>query len=200
MEFISAQLDAYMVERENDSAYTSSNVVDLTSITLPDGGINIDDSKHITAMIVGIDEERREGKRSYYIPTEDKQFMRLQAPVELDISILFCAHSSDYTTALRDLSDVVSFFQSNPVFDGQKYPSLNSSVTAPDMKPWQLIERLSFTLHSLSFEQQNNLWSMIGAKYMPSVVYKMKMLTIFEIRGKEKVQAINEINYSGEAI
>jgi hypothetical protein len=200
LEFISVQLDAYMVDRENDATYTASNVVDLTTITLPDGTINVDASKHITVMLVGLDEERREGKRSYYIPTDDKQFMRLQAPVELDVSVLFCAHSNDYPTALRDLSDVISFFQANPVFDGQKYPSLNNSVTAPDQKPWQLIDRLSFSLHSLSFEQQNNMWSMIGAKYMPGAVYKMKMLTVFETRGKEKVQAINEINYSGGAI
>ena len=116
--------------------------------------------------------KEEEGKRAYYLPTDDNQFMRLQAPVELNLCVLFIAHSSEYTTALRDLSDVVSFFQANPVFDGQKYPTLNSSVLQPDRKPWQLIDRLSFSLHPLSFEQQNNLWSMLGAKYMPSVVYK----------------------------
>ena len=104
------------------------------------------------------------------------------------------AHNSAYATALRDLSDVISFFQSNPVFDEQKYPALNATVSEPDKKPWQLIERLSFSLHNMSFEQMNNLWAMCGSKYIPSIVYKMKMLTIFETKAKEKSTAITEMN------
>ena len=197
LEFVKKELDAYMVDREQDPAhYTVGNVVDLKSIVLPSGTVNITTTTHVTVMLVNIEEERKEGKRPYYIPTDDKQFYRLNPPVELDLFILFTAHNSDYETALRDLSDVVAFFQSNPVFDGQKYPSLNASVSDPVNKPWQLIERLSFRLYNLSFEQQNNLWAMLGSKYMPSAVYKMNMLTVFETRSKDKTASISEINFA----
>lgn len=197
LEFIKKQLDAYVVERENDAAnYSQSNVVELQSIVAPDGTLLAVDANHITIMLAGLEEERREGKRPYYVPTEDKQFLRLNPPVELDLFVLFIAHKKDYGTALRDLSSVVSFFQANPVFDEEKYPSLNSSVQDPLIKPWQLIDRLVFTLHSLSFEQQNNLWAMLGSKYIPSVVYKMKMLTVFETRGKEKTPPITEMKFA----
>ncbi|NTW69481.1 MAG: DUF4255 domain-containing protein [Chlorobiaceae bacterium] len=199
LEFIRKELESYMVMREQDQNYTAGNVVDLKSIVLPNGSINITDTTHVTVMLVGIDEERREGKRPCYIPTDDKQFFRLNPPVELDLLVLFVAHNKDYQTALRDLSDVAGFFQSNSVFDSSKYPSLNASVSNPDEKPWQMIDRLSFMLHSLTFEQQNNLWAMLGSKYIPSLVYRVKMLTIFETKSNEKLAAIEELNFLGSS-
>lgn len=198
LEFIKKELDAYIVAIEDDAAhYTIGNVVDLKSIALPNGNINLTDTTHITIMLVGVEEERREGKRPYYLPTDDKQFLRLNPPVELDLYLLFVANNSNYETALRDLSDVIGFFQSNAVFDSTKYPSLNADVTDPDKKPWQLVDRLSFKLCSLSFEQQNNLWGMLGPKYLPNVVYRMNMLTVFDTKGKDKTPAVTELNFTG---
>jgi hypothetical protein len=194
LEFIKNELDGYIVERENDAAsYASGNVVDLASVVLPNGNINIDNNKHITLMMAGIEEERREGKRPYVVPAENNRFHTLNPPVELDLYLLFIAHKTDYETALRDLSDVISFFQANPVFDQRKYPALNAGVAAPDLKPWQLIERLSLRLCNLTFEQQNNLWGMLGGKYIPSAVYKMHMLTIFETKSQDAAPRITEV-------
>ncbi|PSL44788.1 uncharacterized protein DUF4255 [Chitinophaga niastensis] len=198
LEFIKKELEAYMVEREQDLAhYGPGNIVDLKPLMTAGGTLNIDEATHISIMLVGVEEERREGKRPYFVPvpTDNKKFYQLNAPVELELSVLFAAHNKFYETALRDLSDVVSFFQSNSVFDEQKYPSLNASVTMPANRPWQLIERLSFRLMNMSFEQQNNLWGMLGAKYLPYVVYKISMLTVFETRGKDKTAGIDEIHF-----
>lgn len=196
LEFIKKQLDAYIVEREQDPAnYGANNIVELQSVISPDGTFTATEANHITVMLAGIEEERREGKRPYYIPTDDKQFLRLNPPVEIDLYVLFIAHKKDYVTALRDLSSVISFFQANAVFDEHKFPSLNYTVTDPVNKPWQLIERLVFTIYSLSFEQQNNLWAMLGSKYIPSLVYRVKLLTIFDTKGKEKTPPITEMNF-----
>lgn len=193
LEFIKKELDAYIADREQDPAqYGGGTNVDLKPVALADGTVNITGNTHITMMLTGVEEERREGKRPYFIPTDDKQFVRLNPPVELDLFLLFAAHNSDYETALRDLSSVLSFFQANSIFDDQKYPALNASVTEPVNKPWQLIERLSFRLYGLSFEQQNNLWSMLGTKYIPSVMYKVNMLTIFDTKAKEKSPSVQE--------
>jgi hypothetical protein len=197
LEFIRKELEVYIVDREQDPAnYTMNNVVDLKPVVLPDGTFNLNTATHVTIVLAGIDEERREGKRPYYIPVENKQFMKLNPPVELDLFILFAAHNTNYETALRDLSSIVSFFQANPVFDELKFPALNAGVTDPVSKSWQLIERLSFKLHSLTFEQQNNLWAMLGGKYIPSVVYKANMLTVFDMKGKESAPAITEMNFA----
>jgi hypothetical protein len=199
LEFIKKELESYIVVREQDPNYTLGNVVDLKSIVLPNGAVNVTDTTHVTVMIVGVDEERREGKRPHYIPSEDKNFFRLNPPVEIDLFVLFVAHNTDYETSLRDLSNILGFFQANPVFNAEKYPTLNAAVSKPDEKPWQLIERLSFMLHSLTFEQQNNLWAMLGSKYIPSVVYRMKMLTFFETKSNDKIASIAELNFAGSS-
>jgi len=196
LEFIRKELEFYIVEREQDpSHYGPGNVVDLKPVVLPNGNLNITDTTHVTMMVVGVEEERREGKQPHFIPAGEKQFYRLNPPVELNLYILFAAHNGHYETALRDLSDIVGFFQGSPVFDGQRYPLLNAGVTQPGNKPWQVIERLIFQLHNLSFEQQNNLWGMLGGKYIPSVVYRMNMLTVFETRAQDIAPAIDEINF-----
>jgi len=196
LQFIQTELENYMVARENDPAnYSTGNVVDLKSIVLPNGTINITDTTHVTIMLVNVEEERREGKQAYYVATTDKQYMKLNPPVEIDLFILFAANNSDYLTALRDLSDVIEFFQSHAVFDSTTYPSLNASVTDPVNKVWQLIDRLSFKLVSLTFEQQNNLWGMLSSKYMPSAVYRVKMLTVFETKSDDKVSAISQLDF-----
>lgn len=194
LEFIKTELDTYIADRENDPAnYAPGNIVELTSIISPNGTININNNKHITVMLVGIEEERREGKRPFIVPTDNNKFLKLNPPVEINLFLLFIAHSSDYETALRDLSSVICFFQSNVVFDEQRFPNLNGSVAEPDIKPWQLIERLSFRLSNFSFEQQNNLWGMFGGKYLPSAVYKMNLLTVFDTKGKESSPAITQL-------
>ena len=194
LEFIKKELDAYIAARENDLAnYAPGTIVDLKSLVSLSGNINADGNKHITVMLVGIEEERREGKRPQVIPADNNNFITLSPPIEINLHLLFVAHSSDYETALRDLSDVIAFFQSNVVFDEQRFPDLNASVTQPDLKPWQLIDRLSFRLSNLSFEQQNNLWAMFGGKYMPSAVYKATLLTVFDTKSREMLKPITQL-------
>jgi len=195
LEFIQKELETYFVDREQDPAnYSAGNVVILSPLLGLDNAVLVDRGTHVSAMVVGITEERREGKRPYYLPIDEKNFAKVNPPVELELFILFVAHNSNYETALRDLSTVVCYFQANPVFDEQKYPALNATVVDPVAKPWQLIKRLSFRVVSLTFEQQNNLWAMLGGKYLPSVVYKMTLLNVFDDRPKEAKVAIEELN------
>lgn len=192
LEFVKQELDAYMVGREPD-IYTAGNVVDISPLIHPDGSSGLDANRHITVALVNVEDERLEGKSPYFRQTSDKKIMMLNPPITLNLYLLFAAHSNTYDTALRDLSAIISFFQANPVFDETNYPNLNSSVTQPDLKPWQLIERLSFTLHSMTLEQQNNLFATLGAKHIPSVVYKVKMITVFETVSRKKAVPITEI-------
>lgn len=193
LDFLRDELEAYFTERD-PANYKTGDVAAVQSLCKPDGSIAYSDENHITLMLIGIEEERREGKRPHYIPTDDKKFLRLPPPVEIDLRILVAAHYSVYETALRDLSNAIGFFQANPVFDASRYATLNAAVQEPDKQPWQLIERMSLKLESLSYEQQNNLWGMTGAKYLPNAVYRANMLTVFDTRSREKVGAVTELN------
>lgn len=194
LKFIQSELERYIVAREQDPSYSPGQVVDLKSVIKPNGDSNITDTTHVTLMLVGVDEVRREGKRPYYVATSNQEFAKLNPPLELDLFVLFVANNAAYDTALRDLSDVIAFFQSNPVFDAAHYPALNDSVSDQSAKPWQLIERLSTSVHSMGFDQMNNLWGILGSRYMPSIAYRVRMLTFFETRSREQIAAITDLH------
>ena len=42
------------------------------------------------------------------------------------------------------------------------------------------IEKIIFDIVNLNLEQVNQLWTTLGGHYMPSMVYKMRLLTIDE--------------------
>ncbi|MGZ8943993.1 MAG: hypothetical protein ACXW1W_01050 [Methylococcaceae bacterium] len=93
LEFVKKEVESYIVPREQDPNYTRGNVVDLKSIVLPNGAVDVTDTTHVTVMLVGADEERHEGKHPHYIPTEDKNFLWLNPPMEVDLFVLFVAHN-----------------------------------------------------------------------------------------------------------
>lgn len=197
LEFIKKELDQYIADREQDTInYLPGTIVELSPVVSPNGETIITDAFHVTIMLVRIEEERREGKRPHFIAIDDNQMKKLNPPVELNLYLLFVASSGNYETALRDSSSIAAFFQANPVFDEERFPGLNASALDPVNKPWQLIDRLSFRLEDLSFEQQNNLWAMLGGKYIASLVYKAHMLTVFETKSDKVEPAISELNYN----
>lgn len=199
LEFLKKELENFIVLRENDADYPVGGVVDIQNIILPDGKLNFGDHKHLIITLAGVEEERREGKMPVYVPIDDKEFTLLNPAISVDLQLIFIAVSADYPTALRDLASVICFFQANAVFDKNRNPNLNGSVLNPDEKPWQLIERLSCSMKNLTMEQQNNVWSILGGKYMPSVIYTISALTALDTKGN-KVKSILERNFKEKVI
>jgi hypothetical protein len=85
----------------------------------------------------------------------------------LNLFVLFAVNKADYLQSLKELSLVIQFFQQKFYFDLSNSPSL-------DVK----IDKLLMELHSLNFEQLNHLWGVLGGKYIPSVLYKMRVVGI----------------------
>ena len=52
------------------------------------------------------------------------------------------------------------------------------------------LEKLSLELLNLSIHEVNNVWSILGAKYMPSIVYKVRMLAVQENWIAERVPTV----------
>jgi hypothetical protein len=97
-------------------------------------------------------------------------------PVHLNLTLLFTAirkNEMGYDSSLINLQAVIEFFQKQYVFD-----HANSS----DLDPG--IEKLILEMVSINMEQLNQLWSVMGGRYQPSVIYKMRMVTIDSVTDK----------------
>ncbi|HUG26174.1 DUF4255 domain-containing protein [Piscinibacter sp.] len=91
------------------------------------------------------------------------------APIHLNPMVMFAANfgGSNYPEALKFISSAISFFQGRPVFDHQNTPELDGRI-----------DRLVLEMEPLSVSDLSNLWGILSGKYVPSVLYRMRMVTI----------------------
>jgi len=91
-------------------------------------------------------------------------------PVYLNVYVLFGANKNpqNYNDALLRISQIIAFFQRQNLFTPANTPPLGTTN----------IQKLIFDLYSTSLEELNHIWSVNGGKYIPSVLYKMRMIMI----------------------
>ena len=139
-------------------------------------------SHHLVITLVNIEEERNLKPPHRIEEISENYLVKRNPEININLFVLFTAFSSEYETSLGIISDVIGFFQSKPLFNKANTPSIDNNI-----------EKIIADLYTLSFEQQNYLWSLMGAKYMPSVIYKLRMLSIDEQLIKDKVKPVKEI-------
>lgn len=116
-------------------------------------------------------EEERSSKAATFVRVNDK--IEYKNPkVQLNLYCLFALNHSSYDTSLQYLSLIIQFFQFRNVIDHKNTPPENG--LALDLK----VEKLIFDLVSMNSEQVNHLWATLGGKYLPSVLYKVRMITL----------------------
>lgn len=109
---------------------------------------------------------------------------RQEPPVHLNLYLLFSFEFQTYETSLLHLSNTIGLFQEKRV-----YTAANASNTNPFPAG---LEKLIFELHNMNFEALNNLWSVMGGAYFPSVIYKVRMVRIqvAEQQGGDEIETI----------
>jgi hypothetical protein len=92
-------------------------------------------------------------------------------PVFLNLLVMFTANfgGSNYREALKLLAATIGFFQAHPVFDRASSPGLDARF-----------ERITLEIENLNTAQLSNLWGILGGRYLPSVLYRMRTVTIDE--------------------
>jgi len=131
-----------------------------------DGG-NAKLNNKIVCSIVNIEEEKvLKNGLTYSVRNDVTQYHN--PTIYLNLYILFTSTKTDnYLGGLADLSRVLTFFQGKNVFD-----QANSQGLPPE------IEKIIFDIHTLNFEYLNHLWGILGGKYYPSVLYKVRLVPI----------------------
>jgi len=115
------------------------------------------------AVLPGVGMQARNGGGGY---------VQISPALTLNLYLLVTAHfGGNYTEALKFLSGALAFFQGKPLFTPQNSPAFPKEL-----------EKLSLEMVSLDFQALNNLWSNLGGKYLPSVLYKVRMIGVQEGR------------------
>jgi hypothetical protein len=171
LEFIKTQINSYLQVKLDDQS--NSDFIELENIAWNDAALastagNNNTQSNAFMTLVNIEEDRLSEHQKNY--RRNGATVIIENPkVHLNLYILFAVNLQHYDESLKRLALIIQFFQYRNVFTALNSPDLPAGV-----------ERLICDMVTLSFQDLNNLWGILGSKYLPSVMYKVRLIKISE--------------------
>ena len=187
LSFVTEELNRYICLQQGLSS--DEEKVFLSYVVDQDGGIATTEQNVVLVTLVDLSPD----SLAYTQKTQMNQSGGVTESIpydslHLNLMVLFSAYfkGDRAKDALNYLTLILQFFQSKSTFNKHNSPGLPESV-----------ERLEFAMEPLDFHAQNHMWGILGAKYMPSAVYKVKMISFFDKNLPEFIPAVSsvEIDY-----
>jgi len=156
------------------------NPVVASSLINPDGSITDNIENKIVISVINMEHETYAKSQQNY-KNDGNTYGKIAPAIHLNLYLLISANysSNNYLEAFKILSEVISTLQANPYFTSQENPTMESPLT-----------KLTLEIFNIPITELSHIWSGIGAKYVPSIVYKMRMITIQEGKIKKEIPAI----------
>ncbi len=154
----------------------SEEQVVLGNIVNQDGTIAVNGEDRVIVSLINIERDgsfQGKGMAGYG---------KVNAPVHINVYVIFAAYfrNTNYIEALKFISGVVGFFQGKSVFDHHNTPMMTSNAN-----------KVRLEIVNIDWRELSNLWAAIGAKYIPSVVYRIRTLDMDEDRITDEVPAVS---------
>ena len=88
-------------------------------------------------------------------------------PVFFNLYLMFASYFSgnNYQEGLKFISHTISYFQGQPVYDHQNSPVLDKNIY-----------KLILDIENLNTQDLSSLWGVLSGKYLPSILYKVRMV------------------------
>ncbi len=185
---ISSELNDYVRQRLNSEDET---LVYLSSIT--DGsGNSSSPNDAITISLTNAEEEcvNRAQQVTRVRNGDNYHFTEPETRINLHIIISVRPSkntdgSNSYINALKRLSIVSEFFQGKRYFD-------QSAIRNPSISAH--LGRIIVNLHTAGFEQLSYIWGIHGGNYLPSLMYKLSLVTIQEGMTSREVPRVKSVD------
>jgi hypothetical protein len=177
MNFLVGELNSLLANRFQ----SNEDLAVLSSLANPDGSLPPAIENKLVLSLINVERDPSANAGCRPVRNVGEGLGRVSPPLGLNLLVLVTASfSSKYGEALKVLSHVMAFFQAKPSFNAQNSAAFPASM-----------EKLSVELVNLSIHEINNVWSILGAKYMPSIAYKVRMLVMQENWITERISALS---------
>jgi len=145
------------------------DVVIVSNLVELDGSVAPNANNKLILTLVNIEKDTMPFRPNQAFHSHGDRQLQHSAPLYLNLYLLMSAHfgAGNYTEALKYISQAIGFFQQRPVLDQQNSPGLD-----------ERIEKLVLDIENLKISELNNLWSLLGGRYLPSMLYKVRMITV----------------------
>ena len=189
---IKSELNDYIRQRlnpEKPEHIFLSNIVD-------GNGNSLSPEDEISITLTSIEEEATNKEQRCNRIRQDKTYSFTEPEIRLNLYVIVSVRpgkntggSTKYVDALARLSMVAVFFQSHPYFDQSRIRNPNVSDN---------LKRVIVDLHSVSFEAQSYIWGTHGGHYIPSLLYKVRLIHILEDTITKEVPVVETVDVGSD--
>ncbi len=143
---------------------SQENVVVLSELMNLDGTVAVTTENCIICSLLNIEQDRT-GINANFGSDNVVQ----NRPLNLNLYILFSAFyaPANYLEALKALSFTLLFFQGKQTYTPANTPNLDANI-----------HKLVVDLVNIDLKDLSNFWTVLGAKHLPSVFYRVRMLSL----------------------
>jgi Pvc16 N-terminal domain len=188
LKYIATQVNTFFDNPATPAVEAFVSIGNIAKLESGSDAGNADLRSQVVLTLINIEEEKALKNGTFLHRTTNADGTvavgKRNPTLHLNLYLLFSCASDDYETALRKIGMVISFFQEHYVFPFEK-----DKVPLPED-----IERIVLDIHTLNFEQINHLWGILGGKYLPSVVYRARLVEVQNKnpKGMDIVKALRE--------
>lgn len=177
--FIKQKLDEYLL----NSFELEESVTVLNHLVAQDGSSPAKNNNKMVLTLINLDYDTT---KPFYGAThqgKNNQVIRSNPGNMFNIDLLFTACFDDYEEALKFLNATIAYYQNHMVINRAQAPDLPEGMRA-----------LTFEIANSTYFETHNLWSAMGAKYQPSIIYKVRHVNIQSDDINSVVPAVTQVS------
>ena len=178
LRYIAKDLDQFLMR----NYHSQENRVILGNILEQDGSTPEENRNKILLTLISLEHEThmtstRFGKAS------GNGYAKSNPPLMFNLDIMFSAFFNQYDESLKFLSDTIYFFQAKPLFTHDNSPGLDPKI-----------DQMSLEVIRMTSAETHNLWTSLGAKYVPSIPFKLRLLSF---QSDQVIQIVSSMQAHG---
>jgi len=161
----------------------NEDVVVVSNILEQDGTVATHVNNKIVVSLVNIEKESVPLNQPRAVASGGMRSIVTNPPIHFNLYLMFASYfsGSNYQEGLKFISNTISYLQGQGVFDQQSSPGLDRNIS-----------KLVLDIENLDMNDLSNLWSILSGKYLPSVLYKVRMVTIDASAVKDQAPSVSK--------
>jgi hypothetical protein len=143
----------------------NEDIVLVSNLVNQDGAVAPDASNKLVMFLANIEKDSMPIRLAE--PRPGPRVAVSSPPLYLNLYVMVAANftGNNYPEALKFISSAIGFFQRQAVFDHQN---------SPDLDP--RIDKLILDVENLKIQDLSNLWGLVSGKYLPSILYRVRLI------------------------
>lgn len=161
----------------------NEDVVVVSNLLEQDGTVATHVNNKIVVSLVNIERENVAMAQQSVATSSALRSIVTNPPIHFNLYLMFASYfsGSNYQEGLKFISQTISYFQGQSVFDQQNSPGLDRNIN-----------KLVMDIYNLDITDLSNLWGVLSGKYLPSVLYKVRMVTVDANAVRRQATAISK--------